>query len=34
MKELMVFAIRHNDAEMLGEIIEWFIADHTEKTRA
>lgn len=34
MKELMVFSLRHNDAEMLGEIIEWFIADHAEKTRA
>lgn len=34
MKELMSFALRHNDPEMLGEIIEWFIAEHTKKTGA
>ena len=34
MKKLMVFALDHSDAEMLGEIIEWFIAEHTKKTRA
>lgn len=33
-KELLGFSISHNDPELLGEIIEWFIADHTEKTGA
>lgn len=32
MKDLMIFALRHEDPEMLGELIEWFIADHAEKT--
>lgn len=32
MKELMSVAIQKNDMDMLGEIIEWFIADHSEKT--
>ena len=31
MKELMVYALRHEDEEMLGELIEWFIADHAMK---
>lgn len=34
MKELMSFALTHDDSEMLGEIIEWFIAEHTKKTGA
>lgn len=34
MKELMSFSLRHNDSEMLGEIIEWFIAEHAKKTGA
>jgi hypothetical protein len=34
MKELMTFALVHRDSEMLGEIIEWFIAEYTKKTGA
>lgn len=34
MKKLMAFALDHNDTEMLGEIIEWFIAEHARKTGA
>lgn len=34
MKKMMHFAVRHDDYDMFGEIIEWFIADHTEKTGA
>lgn len=34
MKDLMVFALRHEDPEMLGELIEWFIAQYTKKVGA
>lgn len=34
MKDLMVFALRHEDSEMLGEIIEWFIAEYAKKVGA
>lgn len=33
-KELMVYALKHNDADMIGEIIEWFVAEHTMKVGA
>lgn len=32
MKELMRFAIFNDDFDLFGELVEWFIADHTEKT--
>lgn len=34
MKELMVFALRQEDPEMLGELIEWFIAEYVKKVGA
>lgn len=34
MKELLHLGIREDDAELVGEIIEWFISDHARKTRA
>ena len=34
MKDLMVFALRHEDPEMLGELIEWFIAEYAKKVGA
>lgn len=34
MKELMAFAIKHDDADMLGEIFEWFISMHDRKVGA
>lgn len=34
MKDLMVFALRHEDPKMLGELVEWFIAEHTKKVGA
>ena len=34
MKELMIYALKHNDADMIGEIIEWFIAEYTHKIGA
>lgn len=34
MKDLMVFALRNEDPEMLGELIEWFIAEYVKKVGA
>lgn len=34
MKDLMVFALRQEDPEMLGELIEWFIAEYVKKVGA
>lgn len=34
MKELMLFAVKHDDADMIGEIIEWFISMHDRKVGA
>jgi hypothetical protein len=34
MKEVLHVAIREDDSDLVGEIIEWFISDHARKTRA
>ena len=34
MKDLMILALRNEDPEMLGELIEWFIAEYTKKVGA
>ena len=34
MKELLLYGIREGDAELVGEIIEWFISEHDKKVGA
>lgn len=33
-KEVLQVALREDDADLVGEIVEWFISDHARKTRA
>lgn len=33
-KELMLFAVKEGDADLLGETVEWFISEYEKKVRA
>jgi hypothetical protein len=34
MKKLLMVGFHENDADLIGEIFEWFIAEHTKKVGA